>query len=71
MEASSMVESVIMMLIYIVLIVGLVWLCFYVAARLEFPVPPQLANVVWLLVLLLIILLLWQTFGSQLHLGRR
>jgi hypothetical protein len=58
-----MVENVIFLLIYIVLIVGLVYLGVFVMGRLNIPIPAMLMNIVWLIVVLIIILLCWRALS--------
>jgi hypothetical protein len=58
-----MVENVIFLLIYIVLLVGLVYLGVFVMGRLGVPIPPMLMNIVWLIVILIIILLCWRALS--------
>jgi hypothetical protein len=58
-----MVENVIFLLIYIVLLVGLVYLGVFVMGRLGIPIPPMLMNIVWLIVVLIVILLCWRALS--------
>jgi hypothetical protein len=58
-----MVENVIFLLIYIVLLVGLVYLAVFVMGRLGIPIPPMLMNIVWLIVVLIVILLCWRALS--------
>ncbi len=60
-----MVETVIILLIYLCFLVGLVYLVFYVLEKLDIKVPPKVATIVWVVVLLVALLLLWRAFGSD------
>jgi hypothetical protein len=62
-----MVESVIMMLIYLCLLVGVVYLVIYVLGQLGIGIPPPILNIIWVIVLLIALLILWQTFGGRLR----
>ena len=58
-----MVENVIILLIYIALLVGLVYLAIWVMGRLGIPIPPMLMNIVWIIVVLIVILLMWRALS--------
>jgi len=62
-----MVEQVIMMLIYLCLLVGVVYLVIYVLGQLGIAIPPPLMNIIWVIILLIALLILWQTFGGRLR----
>jgi hypothetical protein len=63
-----MVETVITLLIYIALVVGLVWLVLWVLESIGVPLPPQVAKVMWVVAALVILLLLWRALSPVLHL---
>lgn len=58
-----MVESVLTLLIYVALIVGLVWLVIWVLEQLGVALPPPVVKVAWVIAVLLILLLLWRVVG--------
>jgi hypothetical protein len=62
-----MVESVIMMLIYLCLLVGVIYLVIFVLGRLGIEIPPPIMNIIWVIVLLVALLILWQTFGGRIR----
>ncbi len=55
-----MVESVIWLLIYICLLVGVAWLVLWVLGQIGVPLPPRVVQIFWVIVVLLVILLLWR-----------
>lgn len=59
-----MVDSVILLLIQICLVVGVCWLVIWVLGQLGVPMPAQVINVMWVIVVLVVLLLLWRTFGG-------
>lgn len=71
-----MVETVLLLLIYICIVVGLCWLVIWVLGKLGVEIPAQVVNVLWVIVVLIVLLLLWRAFGgiisggSFLHNGR-
>lgn len=65
-----MVETVIMLLIYICLVVGLCWLVIWVLGQLGVALPPQVVKVFWVIVILIVILLLWRAFAPIIGGGR-
>lgn len=65
-----MVESVIMLLIYICLVVGLCWLVIWVLGQLGIALPEPVIKVFWVIVVLVCILLLWRTFAPLIGGGR-
>lgn len=65
-----MVESVIMLLIYICVVVGLCWLILWVAGQLGLPLPAKVIQIAWVIVVLLCILLVWRVMGPVLQLPR-
>ncbi len=58
-----MVENVVILLIYIALLVGLVYLAVWVIEKLGVPIPPMLMNIVWIIVVLIVILLCWRALS--------
>ena len=62
-----MVESVIMMLIYLCLLVAVVYLVIFVLGQLGIAIPQPIMNIIWVIVLLVALLILWQTFGGRLR----
>jgi hypothetical protein len=58
-----MVENVIFLLIYIVILVGLVYLGIWVFGKMSIPIPGMLLNIVWVIVILIIILLCWRALS--------
>jgi hypothetical protein len=58
-----MVENVIILLIYICLLVGLVYLGQWVLGKLGIPIPSMLMNIVWVIVVLIVILLCWRALS--------
>ncbi len=64
-----MVESVILLLIYIALVVGLAWLVIWVLGQLGVALPPPVVKVFWVIVILIIVLLLWRMVGPALSSG--
>lgn len=58
-----MVENVIFLLIWIVLLIGLVYLGIWVLGRMGVEIPPMLLNVVWVIVILVVILLCWRALS--------
>jgi len=70
-KEAKMVESVLIALIYVVLVIGLIWLCLWVAGQMGIAIPDPVVKVIWLIALLVILLIFWRAFGSSLSLGRR
>lgn len=63
-----MVESIISLLIYLCILVGVAWLVLWVVQDvLGLPIPPRLVQVVWAIIALVIILLLYKAIAP--HLG--
>jgi hypothetical protein len=62
-----MVESVILLLIYICLVAAVVWLVIWVLDQIGFPIPPQIQKILWVVAVLIVLLLLWRTFGGALR----
>ena len=58
-----MVESVILLLIYIAVVVGLVWLVLWVLEQLGVAIPEPIKRVLWVIAVLVVLLLLWRAFG--------
>lgn len=65
-----MVESVILLLIYICIVVGLCWLVIYVLGVLGVEIPAKVQQILWVIVLLIVLLLLWRAFGPVITGGR-
>ena len=55
-----MVESVILLLIYICLVVGVAFLVLWVLEQIGVPMPPQVVKIGWVVVALICILLLYK-----------
>lgn len=53
-----MIESIIMFLIYVCVIAGLIYLVLYVLGALGVPIPPKVAQIVWIIFMLICFLLL-------------
>lgn len=64
-----MVESVILLLIQICIVVGVCWLVIWVLGQLGVPLPPRVVQIFWVIVVLVVLLLLWRTFGGVLSGG--
>lgn len=64
-----MFESIIMLLIYIALIVGVAFLVIWVLGQLGVAIPPPLVKVFWVIVTLIIILMLWRVIGPSISSG--
>jgi hypothetical protein len=62
-----MVESVLLLLIYICLVVGVVWLVIWVLEQIGLAIPPPVQKVLWVIAVLVVLLLLWRTFGGALR----
>jgi hypothetical protein len=58
-----MVENVIILLIYIAILVGLVYLAIWVMGKLGIPIPGMLLNIVWVVVVLIVLLLCWRALS--------
>jgi hypothetical protein len=58
-----MVESLIMLLIYVCLVVGACWLVIWVLEQLGISLPPQVVKVFWVIVVLIVILLLYRALA--------
>jgi len=63
-----MIESVIMLLIYICLVVGVCWLVIWVLGQLGIALPAQVVKIFWVIVVLIVILLLYKMLAPALHL---
>lgn len=64
-----MVESLILLLIYVALVVGAAYLVLYVLGALGVPIPPKVVQVFWIIVGLIVLLMLWRMVGPQLASG--
>jgi hypothetical protein len=62
-----MVESVLLLLIYICLVVGVVWLVIWVLEQIGLAIPPPVQKVLWVIAVLVVLLLRWRTFGGALR----
>jgi hypothetical protein len=62
-----MVEQVLLLLIYIAVVVGLVWLVIWVLDYLGVAIPEPVKRVIWVIAILVILLLLWRAFGSAIR----
>jgi len=65
---TTMVESILVLLIYIALVVGLVWLVLWVLEQLGVAAPPPVVKVAWVIAVLVIVLLLYRTLAPVLRL---
>ena len=63
-----MIESIIWLLIYICLVVGVAWLVLWVLGQIGVALPAQVVKVFWVICVLFILLLLWHTVGPLLRL---
>jgi hypothetical protein len=63
-----MVEQVILLLIYIAVVVGLVWLVIWVLEYLGIAIPEMIKRVIWVIAVLVVLLLLWRAFGGAVRL---
>lgn len=61
-----MVETLIITLIWIGLVVGLVFLVLWALEKFGLAIPPRLVQIAWVIAVLIIILILWRSFGSML-----
>lgn len=60
-----MVETVLLLLIYICVVVGVAWLVIWVLGQLGVPLPSQVIRIVWVIVVLICLLILWRAFGGH------
>lgn len=58
-----MIETIIMLLIYICLVVGACWLIMWVLAQLGVALPEQVVKIFWVVVVLIVILLLYRALA--------
>lgn len=65
-----MFESLIMLLIYICLVVGVAFLVIWVLGQIGVPLPAQVIKIMWVIVALICILLLWRIVGPSISTGR-
>ncbi len=64
-----MIETVIVMLIYLCILALVLYLVVYVVGQLGIPIPPKVVQIILLIIGLLVVLWLVQTFiGGGLHL---
>jgi len=64
-----MIESVIMLLIYVCVVVGAAFLVIWVLGQIGVPLPAQVIKIFWIIVALIIILLLWRMIGPAISSG--
>ncbi len=64
-----MFESLIFLLIYIALVVGVAWLVIWALGQMGVPLPAPVIRIFWLIVVLIIILMLWRFVGPSLSSG--
>lgn len=64
-----MFESIIMLLIYICLVVGVAFLVIWVLGQIGVPLPAQVIKIFWVIVALIIVLLLWRMIGPAISSG--
>jgi len=62
-----MVESVILLLIYICLVAAVVWLVIWVLGQIGIPLPDMVVKIMWVIAVLVILLLLWRMLGPALR----
>lgn len=65
-----MVESLILLLIYVCIVVAACWLVIWVLGQIGVPLPPQVIRIFWVIVGLICLLLLWHMIGPLLSAGR-
>lgn len=65
-----MIETLIMLLIYICLVVGACYLVIWVLGQLGIALPDMVIKVFWIIVVLIVILLLWRALAPALGGGR-
>jgi hypothetical protein len=63
-----MVESVILLLIYICLVAAVVWLVIWVLGQIGLQLPEMVIKIIWVIAVLIILLLLWRMLGPALRL---
>lgn len=61
-----MVESLIVTLIWIAVVVGCVFLVLWVLGQIGLALPPRVVQIAWVIAVLIILLILWRSFGSAL-----
>lgn len=64
-----MIESLILLLIYIAVVVGVAYLVLWALAQIGVALPPMVVKVFWVIVVLVIVLLLWRMVGPALTAG--
>lgn len=60
-----MVESILLLLIYICLVVAVCWLVIWVLGQLGVPLPAQVIKIFWVIVALIILLLVWRMLAGH------
>lgn len=65
-----MVETIIMLLIYICLVVGVCYLVIWVLGQLGIALPDMVIKVFWIIVVLIVILLLYRALAPIIGGGR-
>jgi hypothetical protein len=61
-------DALLLTLVWICLIVAACWLVIWVLGQLGVPLPQRVIQIAWVIVVLLILLLLWRSFGSMISL---
>lgn len=61
-----MVESLIVTLIWIAVVVGCVFLVIWFLGQIGVALPARVVQIAWAIAVLVIILILWRSFGSAL-----
>lgn len=64
-----MVESIIMLLIWIGLICAACYLIIWALGQFGIPLPGQVIKILWVIVALIVILLIWREIGPALSAG--
>jgi len=64
-----MFESIVTLLIYICLVVGVMFLIIWVLGQIGVPLPAQVIKIAWVIVALVCLLLLWKALGPALTSG--
>ncbi len=61
-----MVESLIVTLIWIAVVVGCVFLVIWFLGQIGVALPARVVQIAWAIAVLVVILILWRSFGSSL-----
>lgn len=62
-----MIESILWLLIYICLFVGVAYLVLWVLGKLGLELPPRVVTIFWVVVVLIVLLLTWRMVGPALR----